>query len=92
MHICHHFWVGATANPPKSDDRYAQLTRGAFIINDFLQNPHFICTDRLNLNNVLLANLLYLVEVYIGYASHNNDDIVRNIIARVGHFFFEKRF
>ena len=24
-----------TANPPKSDDRYAQLTRGAFIINDF---------------------------------------------------------
>ena len=31
----------ATANPPKSDDRYAQLTRGAFVINDFLQNPHF---------------------------------------------------
>ena len=29
------------ANPPKSDDRYAQLTRGAFIINDYLQNPHF---------------------------------------------------
>ena len=23
-HICHHFWVGATANPPKSDDKYAQ--------------------------------------------------------------------
>ena len=40
-HICHHFWVGATANPPKSDDSYAQLTRGAFIMNDFLQNPHF---------------------------------------------------
>ena len=40
-HICHHFWMGATAtaNPPKRDDRYAQLTRGAFIINDFLQNP-----------------------------------------------------
>jgi hypothetical protein len=37
----HHFWVGATANPPKSDEIYAQLTRGAFIINDFLQNPHF---------------------------------------------------
>ena len=39
------FWIFklkcATANPPKSDDRYAQLTRGAFIINDFLQNPHF---------------------------------------------------
>jgi len=43
------------------------------------------------LNNVLLANLLYVVEVYIGYASHNNDDIVRNIIARVGHFFFWKK-
>jgi hypothetical protein len=40
-HICHHFWVGATANPPISDDRYAQLIRGAFIMNDFLQNPHF---------------------------------------------------
>ena len=30
-HLCaplvsHHFWVGATVNPPKSDDRYAQLT------------------------------------------------------------------
>ena len=26
-HICHHFWAGATgatANPPKSDDKYAQ--------------------------------------------------------------------
>ena len=33
--------MGATANPPKSDDRYAQLTRSAFIRNDFLQNPHF---------------------------------------------------
>ena len=40
-HFFHHFWVGATANPPKSDDRYAQLSRGEFIINDFLQNPHF---------------------------------------------------
>ena len=44
--------MGATANPLKSNDRYAQLTkdnfeavslltRGALIINDFLQNPHF---------------------------------------------------
>ena len=45
-HICHHFWVGATANPPKSDDRYAHLTRGALIINDFLQNPDFRHTYR----------------------------------------------
>ena len=22
--ICHHFWAGATTNPPKSDDKYAQ--------------------------------------------------------------------
>ena len=29
--ICHHFWVGATANPPKSDDSYAKLTRSALI-------------------------------------------------------------
>ena len=26
---------------PEVLTRYAQLTRGAFIINDFLQNPHF---------------------------------------------------
>ena len=39
--MCHNFLLGATANPPKSDDRYAQLTRGAFMINDFLQNPPF---------------------------------------------------
>ena len=25
----------------KIDDRYAQLTRGAFIINEILRNPHF---------------------------------------------------
>ena len=31
----------ATANQPKSDDRYAQLTKGAVIINSFLQNLHF---------------------------------------------------
>ena len=33
--------MGLLLHPPKSDDRYAQLTRGAFIINDFLRNPHF---------------------------------------------------
>ena len=32
-HISHHFWLGGTANSPKSDERYAQLTRGAFTIN-----------------------------------------------------------
>ena len=35
----------AVAHPPKSDDRYAQLTRGAFIINDSLQNPNFNFSD-----------------------------------------------
>ena len=47
-HICHHFWVGATgatANPPKSDDKYAQksvqLVRGSSFRSDFLQNPYF---------------------------------------------------
>ena len=29
------------ANPPKSDDRYAQLTRVALIISDFLRNLPF---------------------------------------------------
>ena len=27
--MCHHFWVGLLLHPPKSDGRYAQLTRGA---------------------------------------------------------------
>ena len=47
-HICHHFWVGATgatANPPKSDDEYAQksvlLVKGSSFRNDLLQNPYF---------------------------------------------------
>ena len=50
--ICHHFWVGATANPlgvtanqPKSDDKYAQksvqLVRGLSFRSDFLPNPYF---------------------------------------------------
>ena len=37
--------VGATANPPKSDDKYAQksvqLVRGSSFRSDFLQNPYF---------------------------------------------------
>ena len=40
-----YFWVGATANPPKSDDKYAQksvqLVRGSSFRSDFLQNPDF---------------------------------------------------
>ena len=43
-HICHHFWMGATAKP-KSDDKYAQksvqLVRGSSFRSDFLQNPYF---------------------------------------------------
>ena len=39
------FWVGATANTPKSDDKYAlkvfQLVRGSSFRSDFLQNPYF---------------------------------------------------
>ena len=35
----------ATSNPTESEHRYVQLTRGAFIINDFLQNPHFSNND-----------------------------------------------
>ena len=31
----------AFVTPPKSDDKYAQLTRSAFIINDFLWNYNF---------------------------------------------------
>ena len=46
----HHFWEGARANSPKSDySRNGQLTRGAFIINDFMIlvkkgcNKHVLC-------------------------------------------------
>ena len=35
----------STANPPKSDDRYAQLNRGAFMIDYLLQNPHYCDRD-----------------------------------------------
>jgi hypothetical protein len=38
--------LGATANPPKSDDKYAQksvqLVRGSSFQSDFLQNPYLI--------------------------------------------------
>jgi hypothetical protein len=33
-------------HPPKSDDKYAQLTRGALIINDFLSTIHKQCRLR----------------------------------------------
>jgi hypothetical protein len=33
-HFHPHFWVGATANSPKSEDGNGQLTRVAFKIND----------------------------------------------------------
>ena len=43
-HTYHHF-LPATANPPKSDGKYAQksvqLVRGSSLRNDFLQNPYF---------------------------------------------------
>ena len=39
------FGAGATAHPPKSDDKYAQksvqLVRGSSFRCDFLQNPYF---------------------------------------------------
>ena len=38
---CEEAPFGLLLHPPKSDDRYAQLTRGAFILNDFLQNSPF---------------------------------------------------
>ena len=38
------FSIFATANPPKSDDKYAQksvqLVRGSSFRSDFLQNPY----------------------------------------------------
>ena len=69
-HFCHHFWVGATANPlgasanpPKSDDKYAQksvqLVRGSSLWSEFLQNPYFRMSlnfhrknDKSNENNI----------------------------------------
>ena len=38
-------WPVATANPPKSDDKYAQksvqLVRGSYFRSDYFQNPYF---------------------------------------------------
>ena len=50
--------MGLLLHPPKSDDKYAQLTRGAFIINDFLRNSHFKdLFDKINyLDNILSAS------------------------------------
>ena len=66
-HICHHFWVcatGATANPPKSDDKYAQksvqLVRGSSFRSDFLQNPYFSCVSN-NLGLLGQTNLTAVV-------------------------------
>ena len=43
-HTCHHF-LPATANPPKSDGKYAQksvqLVRGSSLRNELLLNPYF---------------------------------------------------
>ena len=47
MHLCqlticsHHFWMGATANPPKGDDWRWSTDKGAYVINNFLRNMYF---------------------------------------------------
>ena len=44
--IFYHFWLGATANPTKSDkkdEKKGQLVRVSFFRSDFLQNPYFSC-------------------------------------------------
>ena len=38
-HICHHFWVGATAN--KYAQKSVQLVRGSSLRSEFLQSPYF---------------------------------------------------
>ena len=57
--------LGATANPPKIDDKYAQksvqLVRGSSFRSDFLQNPFhkrlLVGSDsRKNLTRVLLVS------------------------------------
>ena len=35
------YYLGATANPPKTYDWKWSTDKGAFIINDFLRNPYF---------------------------------------------------
>ena len=59
MHLCqltissHHFWVGATANPLKSDDWNGQLTKVHSYINDCLRNPYFKLTSIQELEQVV---------------------------------------
>ena len=47
--------VGLLLPPPKSDEIYAQLTRGALIKNHFLQNPHFSHLTLISVKNRVLG-------------------------------------
>jgi hypothetical protein len=41
-HFFHHFWVGTTANPPKSYDKYVQLPQVSFLQNPYVRRPSLI--------------------------------------------------
>jgi hypothetical protein len=67
--------LGATANPPKSDDKYAQksvqLVRGSSFHIDFLQNPYF----RVNLKTIVSL----IIELIIMYSISNNLEKIRAV-------------
>ena len=60
--------VGFLLHPPKSDDRYAQLTRGGFIINDFLRNPHF--KKRPSLSSIISNVRLFCSNIRFRFMSN----------------------
>ena len=76
-HFFHHFWVGATANPPKSEDGNGQLTRVAFKINDFLWNPYFSIIENylFDLLNTTPLNITSMLQTLHSLLMHNSDCI-----------------
>ena len=67
MHLCavEHlfitFWRFCCSKAPKSDGRGVQLHKGAFIIDDFLRNPHFR-----NANASYCSSPQHSVDTHVG--------------------------
>ena len=68
-----------TANPPKSDDKYAQkgvqLVRVSPFRSDFLQNPYFSDTAFIfsYITDMLEIGLTYAISMVISLICNNNN-------------------
>ena len=77
--ICHHFWVGATgatANPPKKDDKYAQKkcsTGHRFIFPKWLLTKSILYVYKQSLTKSLMLFTFY--GLFLMRSSHNKSSI-----------------